>query len=250
MNLRALARVLAASLALAPLSAFAADTLVVAGTDGSFKPGLAKSWTGSGDTVTFILAEGVDGKQTASLLKDRLAQAKVAFAEGKLTVTGIPMPALLDQLAHLSLSGEADPLAVLASLGGSVPSGEGPEAGGSIRASKPTAIGSLLATPALQAGERVDAEVVDVVRGAFPQVSLKLKVRHAATSGPLKGKLASGKVVEFPVLVAIKKGYVDFSQAATQRNLAAYYLRKGDRVAVHAVEAEGGRIALDWVERQ
>ncbi len=240
-----------AALLLVPFSAFAGDTVVVAAGNGSYKPGLAKSWTAEGDKVTFVLADGTDANQLATFLRDRLAQAKVSVEAGKLVVAGIPMPALLEQLSTLSPGGDADPLAALAGLGGGAPTAEGPEAGGSIRASKPTPIATLLGTaPEPATADRLEADGVDVTRGPFPQVVLKLKLRRAVTAGPLKGKLAQSRLVEVPVLLAGPKGEVDYSQPATQRNLAGFFLKKGDRVAIHAVEVDGGQIAVDWIERR
>jgi hypothetical protein len=239
--------------ALSPAAA-RADTLVVAGGGGTYKPGLAKSWRVDGNTVTFELAEGADGNQIAAILKERLAQATITL-EGskvlpvKLKVVGIPAPALLDQLSTLTI-GEGDPLTALAALGGSVREGEGPEAGGSIRASKPMPVAALLGTIGdADRAERFEAEVVDVTRGPFPQVTLTLRVRRAPTAGSLGAKLGAGKIVEIPVMFA-GTGAVDFAQLATQRNLAAFYAKKGDRLIAHAVAGDNGHMALDWVERK
>jgi hypothetical protein len=239
--------------ALVGSSAHAADTLVVAGADGKYTPGAAKSWSEAGGGLTFVLQDGIDGEKTAATLRERLAQAKVTFAGGKLSIIGIPTPALLDQLSALSLSGEADPLAALAGLGGGGGGSSGPEGGGSIRASKPTPLppGAFPGTVAPGAAahgpdERFEAEVIDVTRGVFPQVKLKLRIKKVAKSGALKGKLVKNKVVEAPVVVS--QG--DLGSADGQRNLAGYYLMKGDRVSLHAIEPKDGELAVDWLERR
>lgn len=253
MTRKRLAGLLTAVLSLTPQGVRAADTLVVAGEGGVFHPGLAKSWSAEGEAMIFLLADGTDGARIATVLGERLAQAQIALEGTKLTIRGIPSSALLEQLATLDVSGEGDPLAALAGLGGGVPANEGPEAGGSIRASKPiplpNAVLGAMASAAEPGVERLEAEVVDVGRGTFPQVTLKLRFRRASREGPLKGKIAAGSILETPVLLAGSAGAVDFTQAATQRNLGAYYLRKGDRVLLRAVEA-GGRIVVDWIERK
>lgn len=233
---------LAAILFAAPLAAGAGDTLVVAGGGGAYSPDLAKSWSVEGDAVAFLLADGVDGNLVAGLLKDRLAKALVSFADGKLIVKGIPLPALLDQLSVLPVSSDPDPLVALAGLGGGVPAGEGQEAGGSIRASSPTALAL-----APDKAELVQADVLEVTRGAFPQVVLELRVRRSVGAGVLKGK--AGRTVEAPVLFAGSPASIDFANERTQHNLAAYYLKQGDRVVLHVID-DGGRLAIDWLERR
>ena len=55
-----------------------------------------------------------------------------------------------------------------------------PEGGGSIRASNPAATGSLRRIAEHDPAERVVAEVVEVKRGAFPKVALRLKLKSSA----------------------------------------------------------------------
>ncbi|MEE8410650.1 MAG: hypothetical protein V3T05_13700 [Myxococcota bacterium] len=240
-------------------AAAAADTLVVKSADGSYGPGAATSWKTEGatgtTTVTFELAGGVDGAEIAKLLSDRLASARIAFAGGALTVSGIPEVALLDQLSALSLSGESDPLAELGGLGGAVIAMDTPEGGGSIRASKPS---GASAKPRIikehDQKERLEAEVVSVKRGAFPLVTLKLKIRRNALAGPLKSKLRRGKVVEAQVVFATTAtdigGGIDLRQPVNQANLVAWYLERGDRVNVHPIVGSGDTIEIDWIARK
>jgi len=89
-----------------------------------------------------------------------------------------------------------------------------------------------------------------VTRGAFPQVALKLKVRRAIAAGALKGKVGAGKIIEVSVLLGPQGGAVDFTQPSIQRNLAAYYLKKGDRVIVRVAEGTGGQVLVEWLERR
>jgi len=261
MQVRKIASVLAVTVStMWAVHASAGDCLVVAAGDGTYKPGLAKSWVASGNSVVFELNAGTDGAAVAATLKERLATATVAFAGGKLTIAGVPAAALLDQLSGLSLSGEADPLAALAGLGsGGSGGGEHPEGGGSIRASKPTAlppgIFPTAAAPAPAASgaaesdpsERLEAEVLEVTRAVFPQVALKLRVRKSATQGASKAKLVAGKPFEATMRVAAP---LDLANAAQQRNAGAYYLKRGDKVLVHAEEASAGAYVIDWIERR
>jgi hypothetical protein len=240
---------LIAAVVLAPLAANA-DPLVTAAGAGSYKPGVAKSWSAEGDKVTFVLTDGADAAAIATILKDKLPEAKVSVDAGKVIVAGMAMPALLEKVAVISV-GDVDPLAALAGLGGSVKSSEGPEAGGSIRASKPTPITALMGASAeAEAAERFEADVVDVARGTFPQVALKLRVRRAIAAGALKGKVGAGKIIDVPVQLGAPAGAVDFTQTSIQRNLAAYYLKKGDRVIVRVVEGTGGQVLVEWIERR
>ena len=235
----------------ANIAVAAPDTLVVKGKDGAIAAGAAKTWKATGvTTVVFQLAEGVDGAAVAKLLTERLASAKVASAGSQLTITGIPTAALLDQLVTLSLTGNSDPLADLAGLGGAVASAETPEGGGSIRASKPTATTMALRTikdhdPA----ERLEAEVLEIKQGAFPSVTLKLKVRRIAKAGPLKDTLSRGKIIEAPVAFTVGDTGVDLTLEVNKRNLASWYLAKGDRVTIHPAVAEADRIQIDWITR-
>jgi hypothetical protein len=248
--------------------AHAADSLVIR-EGGAFKPGLAKSWSEGASGVAFLLADGVDPQKIAQTLSERLATVKVAVTEGKLVLSGLPLATLLDQLAGLSLAADADPLAELGA-GGTAVASAAPEAGGSIRASRPSAFtfpgqdavtaptGGAPAAAAGAAGpheptERMEAEVLEVRRGEFPSVVLKLRVRKAAGTGPLAKPLHRGSVFEgTPVFVGAPVP-LDLGPDQNRRNLAAYYLAPGDRVVVHALVGATAepldRLSVDWIER-
>jgi hypothetical protein len=214
---------------------------------------VATSWTTTADSVTFVLGDGTDGAKIVETLKERLSSVKVALDGKKLTVSGAPSATLLDQMSGVSLSGEADPLAALAGLGGGQPSNEQPEGGGSIRAHKDMPMPGAAEQPANPAvsskdhpaEELIEAEVLDVTRGAFPQVALKLKVKKEAKAGALKGKLEKDDELSASVLVS-----QNLSDPQTQRNLGAYYLKKGDKVKLYAVSKGKGAYDVDWVERK
>jgi hypothetical protein len=254
-SLRALVETLTFAVVLCGSSAAAlaaADTVVIKAKDGSYQSGVAKTWKATdGSTVVFQLDAGVDGAALAKTLSERLATAKVAFDKGQLTIAGIPQAALLDQLSTLSLSGNADPLADLAGLGGGVTAMNSPEGGGSIRASKPTA---TTMRPSIlkehSADERYEAEVIEVKQAVFPSVTLKLKVRKTAKAGDLRTKLRYGKVIEAPVVYTVNEGSVDLTRDDNKRNLASWYLNKGDRVLFHPLAADADKLQIDWIARQ
>jgi len=231
-------------------AANAADTLVVMGSDGKLGSGVATSWEGSRTTVVFTLAEGADGVAWAQALSERLAGATAVFEGGKLEVTGIPRSTLLDQLSTLTITGDADPLAELAGLGGDVAAMDGPEGGGSIRASKPTAVAmGPRAIKSHNANERFEAEVVAVTQSEFPKVSLELKMRKGGRNSPLKKKLYYGKIIDAVVVYNVDGGVVDLGDEANRRNLAAWYLKKGDRIQIHPL-ATSVNYEIDWLTRK
>lgn len=243
--------------------ALAADTLVVK-QGATYAPGLAASWKQTTAGVVFELAKDVDGATLAAQLKDKLASAKVSFDGTKLVIDNVPMASLLEQLAGLTLALEADPLAGIAGMGGSAVASAAPEGGGSIRASKPTKLPAGLpkpdagaktvaqATPSAghEPDERLEAEVLEVTKGAFPSVTLRLRVRRPAKAGELRKQLGTAKSFEASVRYAQAGEAIDFAAAATQRNLAAVYLDKGDRIFVHVVAVGADSYELDWVERK
>jgi hypothetical protein len=223
--------------------------LVVQGSDGKAAPGLAASWEASGDALVLTLSAGVDGTVWAQAISERIAGAAAVFSGGELTITGVPPDNLLDRLASLTLAGHADPLAELAGLGGAVAM-DTPEGGGSIRASKPMAVGGGPRTLAAHdPGERFEAEVVAVRPGAFPQVKLELKMRKGGRKSALRKKLYYGKLIEASVVYNVADGLVDLGDEANRRNLGAWYLKKADRVYIHVVEVNGG-YEIDWLTRK
>ncbi len=237
---------LVALLALAGPAA-AADTLVTRAADGSPAAGVAKSWKITGNTVVLALTPGTPTAPWAALLKERLAGVTVAEGPDQLTITGIPGPALLEQLSALTLGGgAADPLSELAGLGGGVAVADGPEGGGSIRASKPTPMaGGAREIQDHDPKLRFEAEVVEVKRGDFPNVTLKLKMRRGDRSNPLAKKLYYGKVIEAVVVFAAG----ELTGAVNRRNLAAWYLEPGDRVIVRPTAVSDTRYEVDYLVR-
>lgn len=225
------------TLALTAYFAASPDTLVVKRGD-TYEPGVAASWVAGNASVVFTLRADANPDAIAQTLRERLFNATVSVDGRKLIISGISPPALLEQVATLSLSGQADPLGELAALGG-VLSGEGPEAGGSIRASRPTPH---------DPSHRFHATVETVKPATFPHATLVLRVTRAAKEGP-HSKLLAGDKITGTVVFAHDEGHIDFTDPTTQRNVGAYYLRSGDAVLVHSVRTDKG-VYFDFVERE
>lgn len=228
-------------------------TLVVkAGRDG-FGPALATSWTRRDNSTVFTLKKNVapPPAQIASILRQSLANAKVSHEQRTVTVSGIPQPALLRQLAGLSLTGDGpDPLADLAGLGVSVVARQGPEGGGSIRAGREATVsdawqGVTEHTPA----ERMRGRVIGIERAEFPNVRVRVRIWQPP-KGPLGDQLERGSVLEAPVLtMLVDEGDAEAGSINVQ-NLVAYYLQPGDKVALHARRNDSDAVVIDWIERR
>lgn len=225
------------SLALSAAVIGAPDTLIVK-QGNAYGPGVATSWVTTETGVVFTLRDDADVAAVAQTLRERLFNASVGVDGKKITIGGVTPSALLDQVATLSLSGQGDPLGELAALGG-VLGGEGPEAGGSIRASKPTAHDPR---------HRFVARVDSVKRATFPHVTLVLRVKTAAKEGP-QHALAAGAQITGSVVFAHEHDHVDFSDGDTQRNLSAFFLQHGDQVIVHVTTDAQQVHHIDYVER-
>jgi hypothetical protein len=235
------------TLCLSAGSAFAAaDTLVVRAQDGSFLPGAAVSWKEEGGSVRFTLADGVDSAAVVQALSERIAGAQFKAEPKAVVVNGVPLTRLLEQLATVSVTG-GDPLAGIAGMQGTAVAFAAPEAGGSIRATKPQLLAALVPH---EPTERLEAEVIEVQRGAFPAVALKLHVRRAPKAGPYAKQLASNKVFVAVVAFTGKQQTVDMTSEPNQRNAGAYYVQPRDRVFVHVNQLDPkGAASVDWIER-
>ncbi|MEK7703344.1 MAG: hypothetical protein AAB426_00185 [Myxococcota bacterium] len=222
--------------------------LVRAGAAGAFEPGLVSAWAERTGGVSLTLAGEVGAAEVASLLGDRVAGIAVEQRGAhELWVTGMPLTSLLAQLSRLSFGESVDPLADLAGIGGAVVAMQRPEAGGSIRASRPT---DLPGGDAASAGTVLfDAKVVAVERGAFPRAQLKLKVVHAPQVAELRTKLRRGTTFDAQVQLASAGDVVDYASTDNQRNVVGYFLLPGDVVGVQVVEREG-KLVIVAIERR
>lgn len=229
--------------ALVPGVALAADTLVIRGQDGNYGPGIAESWTEEGGTVRFKLSASADPALVAQALTDSIAGAQVRTENRIVLVSGVPLDRLLDQVSNINVG--TDPLAQIAAVTGGG-SSRYPEAGGSIRAGKPMLLASLIPH---EPTERFEAEVVEVARGDYPSVALKLRIKRAPKSGPYAKTLSADKVITGAVVFTGDKA-PDLNAPNNQRNVGAVYLQPHDRVFAHVNQLNAKGIAsIDWIER-
>ena len=214
-----------------------------------FKPQLAVKWVEDAQGVTLTLAD----KEDASLVAEQItAQVKGATAkvtvQGTIIITGIKLDALLEHLALLDI--ELDPLAALGGLGQGLAMA-GPEAGGSIRASKPTALPFSVVPQAVfkphDSDERFIARVTDIKRGEFPNVVLTLKIKRKPEEGSIK--LKKKRRYQALVLMAGQGQSPDFTSPNNQENLSAWFLLAGDRVEGHVVKKVDDTVYLDYIKR-
>lgn len=235
-------RAMVVCLAFAPSIAMAADTLVVRGQDGSFSPGLAESWKDESGVVRFTLSPSVDPTVVAQALTDSIVGVQVKTEARAVLVSGVPMQRLLEQTATITVGG--DPLAQIASISGGSSTRE-TESGGSIRASKPQLMAALLPHDAT---DRFEAEVLEVQRGEYPSVALKLKVKRSPKTGPFAKALAADKIVTGLVVFTGEKA-VNMAAEGNQRNAGAFYIQPKDRVFVHLTQLTDKGATIDWIER-
>ena len=169
-----------------------------------------------------------------------------AISEQTLVLRGIQPQILLGQLSRVHVVGESqdsNPLGALSALEGGMNLAEPADEGSSIRAGQPMVVAPAVAPHAKN--ERLVAQVIRVIRGDFPQVTLEVRVRWPIQAGPLKGKWRKGAVLKAPVLTSL-----DLQSKAMQQNLAGYYLKPGDRIWAHLALDAQGQPMMDWVERR
>ncbi len=223
-----------------------AETLVVENESGDFGAGLAVEHRIDGERLLLTLREGADLKAVAAVLRERLAQVEVTIEAQTLVLQGVEPTTLLGQLSRVDVTGDdgdENPLGALSALGGGMGMSDQGDEGSSIRAGKPMA--TALQIAAHPKNERLVGQVIRVIRGDFPQVTLEFRVRWAIQSGPLKGKWRKGAVIKARVLTSL-----NLESQAMQKNLLAYYLAPGDRIWAHLLVDEKGAVTMDWLERR
>lgn len=140
---------------------------------------------------------------------------------------------------------DLDPLAELAALGDAL-ADSGPEAGGSIRAKRDA---DLTGAKRVSAAENLEGRVDEVKLGRFPTVALRVKVLRSAQTGTGKDVAKNATLVIVPKL-KIQEGEVDLADADTLVNAGAFYLKKGDKVAVRLGSQRGKLWEADYIERK
>ena len=225
--------------AIAPLVSLlvAGDPVLVKAGD-AYKDGIVSVAAKAPKEVTLKVLKG-EAKAVADFLKEKLTGAEVSVTGETIKVKGLGEKDALDKIAAL----EFDAIPALAM--------DSPEAGGSIR------VGRAAELPAGAAPnddtERFKALVVGVTRGAFPVVTLKIKVVGAPKSVELQKKMKKITYITAPVALGQTKDGPDLANPLTQRNLIATSLRAGDNVLVHVTELKDkpapDNYVIDYIER-
>lgn len=196
---------------------------------GSAKPGVVTEWSGAGKKIELSLEDGSDAEAVAAAIEANVERVRCKVRGGKVLVIGKTQDDLLPALAGVELGGEDD-MGLLAAAAAD----EGIDSGSSLRAKKTASLAKLFKDRATVA----QGKVVAVTQGAFPNVKVSVRILRGPT-GDLGKKVRKGKTLHFTPVFSKKAGKVDFSDAKTQNNLGAYFLKKGDRVRVKVGKAAG-----------
>lgn len=166
----------------------------------------------------------------------------MAKQAGKLAVGAV---AALGLLAFPVQADDKDAAAAMQDLGAML-AAENPEGGGSIRAkSEPDT-----AEKERKADKRnLQAKVVTVRKGPFPQVALVLRVTKPAEAGPGKDLAKDKQLIVAPVYKMNGKA-VDFNDPATVLNIGANFLRDGDTAYVRFDAVDGKTLKATYIERK
>ena len=147
-------------------------------------------------------------------------------------------------LAPAALADDKDPGAAMAELGDQLAM-ENPEGGGSIRAKKDP---DVTTTQRKNDKKNVQARVISIKKGAFPQVALVLKVTKPAEDGANKSKKDEQLIVVPSYKLAGKT--VDLADQASVLNAGAFFLAEGDTVFVRLDAKEGKIWKAAYIERR
>ncbi|MEE8408134.1 MAG: hypothetical protein V3T05_00885 [Myxococcota bacterium] len=141
-----------------------------------------------------------------------------------------------------------DPLLELAELGeaAAAETDAAPQGGGSIRAKRET---DLLAVSRRSDPNNSRARVESVHRGRFPLVALKIQIVRAAREGDGARHKKGDRIVVLPKL-AVESGRVDMYDLETEINGGAYYLKRGDKIAVRVGHKRSRAWSADYIERE
>jgi hypothetical protein len=212
-----------ALLAIAPIAAWASEPVVGAGG----KPGAAKSWTGDGTTLTFVLKDGFPAKSVADAIAKGVPGTTTKVDAGKVVVNGVEKAKLLTALEKVLVEPGADDVdATFATIQNT--GGEEDGSGSSIRASKPTDMSSVMPkeTPPLV------GSVVKVQQGTFPMAVLTVKVLELpAGSAPATVK-KGGTIMIVAKIPLAANGAIDPKDATATANAGSWYARPGDKIAM------------------
>ena len=124
---------------------------------------------------------------------------------------------------------------------------ENPEGGGSIRAKKEP---DMAAQQRKADKKNIQARVIAVKRGAFPNVALILKVSKPADDGPNKDKVKKDDQVVVSPVYKMAATAPDWKDSATVVNAGAYYLTESDNVYVRLDTLDGKTWKVGYIERR
>ena len=214
-----------------------ADPLVVKNATG-FADGAVAVSSKSDKKLELKVQKQFDPASVAALLKEKLPGAVVAQNGDAIAITGVAPADALEKMVGLQVEPLAQNLFAM----------DMPEAGGSIRVGK--TIDLAASEPQHEEKDRFRARVVEVKKGDYPEVTLKLKRGGDAKSTEVQKKL---KYI-FSARVAFVRGNgaLDVNHKVTQKNLVASYLKAGDEVLVHVSfhkGEQGEEPIIDWIER-
>jgi len=153
---------------------------------------------------------------------------------------------LIALLAGTALAQDAaDPLAELAALANEA-SANSPEGGGSIRAKKDADVSALAR---LKDAKNLEGRVESVVVKGFPIVAVPIKVVAPAKEGSGKDVKKNDTVIVTPKFKLDGKN-VALADPDTLINAGAFYLKKGDKVAIRLGANKGKYWEADYIERK
>ena len=148
-------------------------------------------------------------------------------------------------LAFPVYADDKDAAAAMQDLGAQLAQ-ENPEGGGSIRAKKEPDT----AEKARKSDKHnLQAKVIGVKKGAFPQVALVMKVTKSAEEGPGKDLAKDKQIIVMPVYKMNGKA-VDYGDAPTVLNIGAFYIGEGETAFVRIESADGKTLKASYIERK
>lgn len=187
-----------------------ADTIVGAGGE----PGVATSWKTTGKATVLTIKDGFSPDEVAEAIERSVPGSKVSADDTTVTVTGVDKAALLKALARIEVDEQLDDIdGAFAALQNPIGNDDG--SGSSIRATKERKLTGF--TNEETKLEKFSGQVTKVVHKKFPIVVLSVKTD-------------SGKMISMIPHIKMKGSLIDYSDATSAKNLAAWYCRPGDKV--------------------
>jgi hypothetical protein len=202
------AGMLIATLLLTAPAVAAADPVVAPGG----KPGVATAWKAAGKNVELTIKDGFAAKDVAAAIVKGVSGAKAEIADGKVTVSGVPIKKLVAALQKVQVEPALDDIgAAFAAIQGAEVGEE--STGSSIRATSETTL------PGETATRELTGKVTEVRYGKFPHVALTIQT-------------SEGALAVIPRILTDKTGAIASDDASSRQNVSAWYARAGDQVKI------------------